>query len=172
MFKDIVTKNIAISILLASFLFAMFFLSGIGVLDFSATEILCLLLIVSGTGLVYIGLGDKVDVVVFSGTVLFLIGTLLLTNLNFEVKIESTAYIPIVLLISAVGFFMIYINSPFRKLNLLISMLLLISALTLIFTQTKFEPGGFVQAILPLLNIYWPAIVIFLLLVILLRKYK
>ncbi len=166
------TKNIAISILLASFLFAMFFLSGIGVLDFSATEILCLLLIVSGTGLVYIGLGDKVDVVVFSGTVLFLIGTLLLTNLNFEVKIESTAYIPIVLLISAVGFFMIYINSPFRKLNLLISMLLLISALTLIFTQTKFEPGGFVQAILPLLNIYWPAIVIFLLLVILLRKYK
>ena len=166
------TKNIAISILLAVFLLAMFFLSGIGVLDFSATEILCLLLIVSGTGLVYIGLGDKVDVVVFSGTVLFLIGTLLLTNLNFEVKIENTAYIPIVLLISAAGFFMIYINSPFRKLNLLISMLLLISALTLIFTQTKFEPGGFVQAILPLLNIYWPAIVIFLLLVILLRKYK
>jgi len=167
-----VTKNIAISILLAVFLLAMFFLSGIGVLDFSATEILCLLLIVSGTGLVYIGLGDKVDVVVFSGTVLFLIGTLLLTNLNFEVKIENTAYIPIVLLISAAGFFMIYINSPFRKLNLLISMLLLISALTLIFTQTKFEPGGFVQAILPLLNIYWPAIFIFLLLVILLRKYK
>jgi hypothetical protein len=165
-----VTKNIAISILLAAFLLAMFFLSGIGVLGFSTTEILSLLLIVAGIGLAYIGLGDKVDIVVFLGTVLFLVGTLVLTNLNFEVKIENTAYIPIVLLISSVGFLMIYINSTSKKFNLLISMLLLISAFTLIFTQTKFEFGGFVGAILPLLNVYWPAIVIFLLLVILLRK--
>jgi hypothetical protein len=165
-----VTKNIAISILLAAFLLAMFFLSGIGVLGFSTTEILSLLLIVAGIGLAYIGLGDKVDIVVFGGTVLFLVGTLVLTNLNFEVKIENTAYIPIVLLISSVGFLMIYINSTSKKFNLLISMLLLISAFTLIFTQTKFEFGGFVGAILPLLNVYWPAIVIFLLLVILLRK--
>jgi hypothetical protein len=167
-----VSKTITLSILLTAFLLVMFLLSGIGVLQFSAIEILCLLLIVAGIGLAYIGLGDKADVVVFLGTVLFLIGTLLLTILNFEVKIENNAYLPIVLLISAVGFLMIYINGPSRTLNVFISLLLFISASTLILIQTKFELGGFVQAILPVLSIYWPAIIIFILLVILLRKEK
>jgi hypothetical protein len=167
-----VSKTITISILIAAFLLSMLFLSGIGVLDFSAIDILCLLLIVAGIGLVYIGLGDKADVHVFLGTVLFLIGTLLLTILNFEVKIESTAYVTTILFISAAGFLMVYINGPSRKLNILISMLLFISASILILIQTKFELSGFVQAILPMLNIYWPAIIIFFLLVILLRKEK
>jgi len=167
-----VSKTITISILIIAFLLSMFLLSGIGVLDFSAIDILCLLLIVAGIGLVYIGLADKVDVFVFLGTVLFLIGTLLLTILNFEVKIEITAYVIIVLLISAAGFLMIYINGPSRKLNILISLLLFISASILILVQAKFDLSRFVQAILPMLNIYWPVIIIFFLLVILLRKEK
>ena len=150
----------------------MFILSVMGVLDFSAIDILCLLLIVAGIGFVYIGLGDKVDVIVFLGTVLFLIGTLLLTILNFEVKIENAAYVTIALLILAAGFLMIYINGPSRKLNILISLLLFISASILILVQAKFDLSRFVQAILPMLNIYWPVIIIFFLLVILLRKEK
>lgn len=165
-------KITVISILLAAFLLVALLLSGIGVLDFSATEILCLLLIIAGIALAYIGLDDKADVTVFSGTVLFLVGTFLLTTLNFEVNIESTAYLPIVLLVSAVGFLMIYINRPSKKFNIIISALFFISASVLILTRTKFKLTGFVQVILPLLSIYWPVIVIFILLVILLRKEK
>jgi hypothetical protein len=167
-----VSKTIIISILLTAFLIVMFALSGIGVINFSVNEILCLLLIVAGIGLAYIGLIDKTDIVVFLGTSLFLVGIMILTNLNFEVKIEGTAYTPIVLLISAVSFLMIYISTPSRKFYILISLLLFISASILFLIQTKFEPGRFIEAILPFLEIYWPAIIIFLLLVILLWREK
>ncbi len=166
------SKTIIISILLTALLIVMFALSGIGVLNFSVSEILCLLLIVAGIGLAYIGLSDRTDTVIFLGTSLFLVGILILTNLNFEVKIEGTAYAPIILLISAVSFLMIYISTPSRKFNILISLLLFISASILFLIQTKFEPGRFIGAILPFLEIYWPVIVIFLLLVILLWREK
>jgi hypothetical protein len=165
-----VTRALVISVLLIAFSLVAFLLSGIGILNFSSVEILCFALIIAGMGLVYIGFGDKADLFVFSGTVLFLVGIVLLIILSFEVIIENTAYVLIILLISAVGFFMIYINRPSRKINVLISLLLFISSAVLILTRTKFEPTGFVHAIIPLLNIYWPVIVIFLLLVILLKK--
>lgn len=166
------TKTKSISILLASFLIVLFLLSAIGILSLSFTGILCILLIVAGIGLAYIGIGDKSDFIVFLGTVLFLIGVLLLTKLSFNLYFENTAFISIVLLISAIGFIMIYINSPLRKIYLVITLVLLSSSVVLFVTKSKFGLSRFFEAILPLINVYWPAIIIFLLLVILLSKEK
>lgn len=164
------TKANIISILLIAFLVIIFVLSGVGVINVSFPEIIYFLLIASGIGLVYIGIENKTSVIIFSGTGLFLLGVLLLTNLNFNVKIENLDYVSIVLLIATASFLMIYIGNPIKKRNLIISLVLFISASILIVTQTTFEFKVFLQSILPLLNIYWPAIIIFLILVILLRR--
>jgi hypothetical protein len=148
----------------------MFVLSSIGVINVSFSEILYFLLITLGIGLVYIGIDGKISVIIFFGTVMFLLGVLLLTNLNFNVKIENVGYVSITLLIATAGFLMIYIGNPIKKRNLIFSFVLFTLASILIFTKTRFEFNAFLQSIIPLLNIYWPAIVIFILLVILLRK--
>jgi hypothetical protein len=147
-------------------------LSVFGIINFSIREILCLLLIVTGIGLAYIGLGDKSDAAVFLGTILFLTGILLLTNLSFNLKFEKADYISIALITTAIGFVMLYINTPVRKIYLLIFLILLISSAVLFIIKSNFGPDRFVAAILPVINVYWPAVVIFLLLVFLLRKEK
>ena len=165
-------KITSISILLASSLIILFLLSGVGLLGFSFTGILYLMLIVAGIGLVYTGILNKSDFIVFGGTILFLIGILLLTNLNLNLSLERNAYMPIVLLISSIGFVMLYINTPSRKIYLLIFLLLLVTSTILLITQSTISPDLFIESTLKVINVYWPAIVIFALLVFLLRKEK
>ncbi len=144
-------------------------LSGIGIINISFSEIVYFLLITSGIGLVYIGSENKTSIIIFSGTALFLMGVLLLTNLNFNVKIEQTDYVTIALLITATGLLMVFINNADKKVILVTSLILFATSLTLVITQTNFKLDRFLFSVKQLFNIYWPVILICILIVGLLR---
>jgi hypothetical protein len=148
----------------------MFVLSGIGIINISLSEILYFLLITSGIGLVYSGSENKNNIIIFSGTVLFLFGIFFLTKLNFNVKIEDTDYIIIALLILSAGLLIIFINNMQKKVSLVGFIVLFVLASVLIAAQTKFELERFFGSITEIVSIYWLVIIIFILIVALLKS--
>lgn len=148
----------------------IFILSLSGVIDITYHEVFYFLLIASGSALVYLGIENEIGLIIFSGTCLFLVGILLLTKLNFNAEINNNSLIPIISSISSAGMLMVYLSNPKNKYLIVISFLLFVLSVILLLTQTKFKLKGFFHSILPMLNVYWPAIIIFFALIFLLRK--
>jgi hypothetical protein len=165
-----VTKRNFLIILFAVILLTTVLLSISGIINIGFHEIFYFLLMTAGIAFVYIGIMNETGLIIFTGTGLFLIGVLLLSKLYFNVELNNILFIHLVTSVAAAGFLLVFISKPGKKYLMVISFLLFILTAISLVTFTKFELTDFFHSILPLLEVYWPALIICMVLIVLLKK--
>jgi hypothetical protein len=160
-------NNLAVIIVL--FIVISFLLSTFKVIDLTLTDILSYSLLIIGIALVY---GESIRqnrVSVFLGTIIFLLGVYFLISENFELNTRDGMSVPIILIFAGTGFLVLHISTKTKKIFLIISVILLSAGLTLLTMNSHLSLGLFFQALLPVLNFLWPAIIILILIALFLK---
>jgi hypothetical protein len=160
-------NNLAVIIVL--FIVISFLLSTFKVIDLTLTDILSYSLLIIGIALVY---GESIRqnrVSVFLGTIIFLLGVYFLISENFELNTRDGMSVPIILIFAGTGFLVLHISTKTKKIFLIISVILLSAGLTLLTMNSHLSFGLFFQALLPVLNFLWPAIIILILIALFLK---
>jgi len=160
-------NDLALTIVL--FIIITFLLSVFNILSIVFTDILAYSLLVIGVALVYTETIRQNRPSVFLGSIIFLFGVYFLITENFNLNISDAVYVPIILIFGGSGLLMLYISTSTHKIFLLISIILLTAGITLIIANSHWGLKSFFLSILPVLNTFWPVLIIFLFLIFLMR---
>ncbi|MFI5236619.1 MAG: hypothetical protein ACHQLA_01620 [Ignavibacteriales bacterium] len=156
--------------ILAGFIALSLLLSLVGIISFNFSEILSYSLIVLGIYFVYSEAGGGNIILVFVGAVTFLAGTYFRVVDYFNLKTNAGLILPIILMFSGAGLFIVYLAANVKKIFLILSILLFAMGLTLMLAQSHFKIYSFLQSVLAVLNFLWPVIIIVVLIVLLVRN--
>jgi hypothetical protein len=127
-------------------------------------------LLIIGIALVY---GESIRqnrLSVFLGAVIFLLGVYFLIAENFELTNKDGMSVPIILIFAGTGLLVLHISTRTKKIFMIISILLLSAGLTFLLMNSHSSIGLFFHSLVPVLNFFWPAIIVLAILVVLLRK--
>jgi hypothetical protein len=158
-----------LALIIVLFIIVTFLLSTFNIISVALTDILAYSLLVIGVALVYTETIRQNRPSVFLGSIIFLFGVYFLITENFNLNISKAVYVPIILIFSGSGLLMLYISTSTHKIFLLISIILLTAGITLIIANSHWGLKSFFLSILPVLNTFWPVLIIFLLLIFLMR---
>ena len=98
-----------------------------GIIDFDSREIWGYGLIFYGVSLVYISFGNNHRGRLFAGSIIFLSGLFLYIISKFDFFRISILYVPAVLLIFSISFFMLFIDNHHSRTFFLLSILFFVS---------------------------------------------
>jgi hypothetical protein len=158
-----------LALIIVLFIIITFFLSVFSIISIALTDILAYSLLVIGVALVYTETIRQNRPSVFLGSIIFLFGVYFLITENFNLNISEAFYVPIILIFGGSGLLMLYISTSTHKIFLLISIILLTAGITLIIANSHWGLKSFFLSILPVLNTFWPVLIIFLFLIFLMR---
>lgn len=158
-----------LALIIVLFIIITFFLSVFSIISIALTDILAYSLLVIGVALVYTETIRQNRPSVFLGSIIFLFGVYFLITENFNLNISDAVYVPIILIFGGSGLLMLYISTSTHKIFLLISIILLTAGITLIIANSHWGLMSFFLSILPVLNAFWPVLIIFLFLIFLMR---
>jgi hypothetical protein len=158
-----------LAIIIILFIIVSFILSLFNLISFSFTDILAYSLLVIGIALVYTETIRQHKISVFIGTVIFLCGVYFLITENFNININESFYLPIILIFGGFGFLILYLLTAVKKLFLFGSLLLIMTGTTILLLNSPLRPNTFYAALFPVLKFLWPVIVIILVLIFLMR---
>ena len=158
-----------ITYLLTFIIFAVL-LKLLGIIDFANTEILSYAFIFYGISSVYISLGKKQKLFLFSGTIVFLIGLLLFIINNFTIFSPITLILPASLLMLGIAFLMLFIDEQNKVIYLLISIIFLLFGLVAVVKRSSFKIITFLESIWHVTKIYWPIIIVVALILLVIRR--
>ena len=158
-----------LALIIVLFIIITFFLSVFSIISIALTDILAYSLLVIGVALVYTETIRQNRPSVFLGSIIFLFGVYFLITENFNLNISNAVYVPIILIFGGSGLLMLYISTSTHKIFLLISIILLTAGITLIIANSHWGLKSFFLSILPVLNTFWPVLIIFLFLIFLMR---
>jgi hypothetical protein len=158
-----------LALIIVLFIIVTFLLSTFNIISVALTDILAYSLLVIGVALVYTETIRQNRPSVFLGSIIFLFGVYFLITENFNLNISKAVYVPIILIFGGSGLLMLYISTSTHKIFLLISIILLTAGITLIIANSHWGLKSFFLSILPVLNTFWPVLIIFLLLIFLMR---
>jgi len=163
-------KANAITVLIVSFAIISLLLSWTGILNIPVSDIISYTLLITGFGLVYPGIMHESKVLVFTGTVFFLIGVLFLITDHFNITIDEYIISPVILLSAGSGMLMVYVTIKSRRMHLYLSLILLTAGVTVVVSENHFEAGRLIKSIPHFLNYYWPVVIILVLIIVLIKK--
>lgn len=158
-----------LAIIIVVFIILSFLLSLFNIISITLADILSYSLLIIGVALVY---GESIRrnrLLVFLGSVIFLLGVYFLVSENFDLNISEVVSIPIILIFAGSGMLILHISTSTKTLFLIISVLLLSAGMTLFITQSRWNISSFFQSLLPVLNFLWPIIIIVILIALLLK---
>lgn len=158
-----------LALIIVLFIIITFFLSVFSIISIALTDILAYSLLVIGVALVYTETIRQNRPSVFLGSIIFLFGVYFLITENFNLNISEAFYVPIILIFGGSGLLMLYISTSTHKIFLFISIILLTAGITLIIANSHWGLKSFFLSILPVLNTFWPVLIIFLFLIFLMR---
>lgn len=158
-----------LAIIIVVFIVVSFLLSLFNIISITLSDILSYSLLIIGVALVY---GESIRrnrLLVFLGSVIFLLGVYFLVSENFNLNISEVVSIPIILIFAGSGLLILHISTSTKTLFLIISVLLLSAGMTLFIIQSRWNIISFFQSFLPVLNFLWPVVIIIILIALLLK---
>jgi hypothetical protein len=143
-----------------------------GFFNIHNVELLGYVFITFGLSYVFNSFGNKRKGVLFSSTVIFLIGLVLFIISNFEIQHLSKLIIPSILMIIGIGLLMTYIDGDQITNILLISLLFIASGIIITITHGEMTFHSFFSSFIGVTEKYWSIILIFAGVFLLFRKGK
>ncbi len=149
-----------IIIYLLTFLAISIIFKIFGIINAGTAEIFGYACIFYGTSVVYTSFGKKQKKILFIGSSVFLIGIILFLLSNFEFANPSRLVFPVIILISAISAFMLFLEDREDRYALFSSITLLAAGiiLTLITGAPNFP--AFINALANILLKYWVVLLI------------
>ena len=158
-----------ISIIVIVFIIISFIISILDLAPVSFIDTLSYALITIGMSLVYSESISKNSVLVFFGSIIFLVGIYFLITENFNLQLNSGIVVPFILIFTGVGLLTSHISIPTKTIFLWASIILLSVGLTLFIINSHFSIKSFSQSMLPVIVFLWPVAIILIVLVLLIK---
>lgn len=158
-----------LSLVIIIFAFLLILLSFLNILSTSFSDILSYLMIAVGLILVYSEIIRQNRVLIFLGSIIFLVGIFFLITDNFYVELNSNMSVPIILIFAGSGLLLVYITTSTKNIFFLASVILLSVGLTLLLVSSHWKIGLFINSILPVINYIWPVVLVVIIIILLLR---
>jgi hypothetical protein len=165
-------KHQSIITYLLSLLLILILLKIIGIIKIHNLELLSYVLIFAGLSYVFRSFGNRRQVVLFTSTIVFLIGVGLFIFSNFEIIPVSSLIAPSSLLIIGVALLMTYFGGASKSFILILSLILIASGIIITITRSHITIISFLSSLFVITINYWPVIIIFAGVLIFFRKVK
>jgi len=165
-----VNNNKPILIYLLTFLVLSIILRLFGIINIESTELVGYALIFYGISLVYTSFGQNRAGVLFTGSLLFLVGFLLYLLNNFNFASKKDIIFPSVLFILGINFLMLFFDDPAKKNFLAISAALVLSAIIVTIVLGSITFQSFLSTISDIAVKYWPVLLVSVLLLIIIHR--
>ncbi len=158
-----------LALLIVLFIVISFLLSFFGIISLTLMDTLSYSMLIVGISLVYGETIRQNRILVFLGSVIFLLGVYFLVSGNFNLTLGEGMSLPIILIFAGSGLLVLHISTSTKMIFLLLSVLFLSAGLTLFIVNSHLKVGSFFQSLTLVFNILWPVVIIIAVLVFLLR---
>ena len=159
-----------LAVIIISFIIISLLLSILKIFSITLLEILSYSLITIGISIVYGEVIKQNKILIFLGSILFLLGIFFLITENFNVQTNEGMITPVILISTGAGLLIVYIITSVKNILLILSAVLLSAGLTFLLLKSHWSVDSFIQSILPVLNFLWPVFIILIVLILLLRN--
>ncbi len=166
-----ITQNLqTIVIYLLTFVALSVVLRLVGIIDFSFLEISGYALIFYGVGAVYVSIGKSRKGILFTGTIVFLLGVVLFLLGKFDFQDPTQLVSPVFFFILGISFFMLYVDDTSGKIFIPVTIVFLLVGF--LFTVTLGTPtySSFMHSLVTLGKNYWPVLIILIGILFLVRR--
>jgi len=160
-------NDISLVILIVALLLIV--LSFLNILSTSFSDILSYLMIAVGLILVYSEIIRQNRVLIFLGSIIFMVGIFSLITENFYVELNPSMSIPIIIIFAGSGLLLVHITTSTKNIFFIASVVLLSVGLTLLLTSSHWKVGLFISSVLPVINYIWPVVLVVIIIILLLR---
>ena len=158
-----------ISIIVIVFIIISFIISILDLAPVSFIDTFSYALVTIGMSLVYSESISKNSILVFLGSIIFLVGIYFLITENFNLNINEGIVVPIILIFTGVGLLTSHISISTKTIFLWASIILLSVGLTLFIINSHFSIKSFSQSMLPVIGFLWPVAIILIVLVLIIK---
>ncbi len=166
------SKSHLISFLLLGFIIICFFLYWFGIVTVDSEELIGYAFIIIGLALFYSGFQDTKGIQTFFGSTFFLAGLFLIIVSTFPITQMDNILMPTVSFITGFSFLMVFIQFPKKILLLIISVFCLAIGIFSLVFASSISLVRFFSSIQEVGLSYWPILIIFILVTLLLSRDK
>ncbi len=163
-------RNNLILIYLLVFVAILIFLRALGVIYISNDELLGYVLIIYGLSLFYSSFISGRKIFLFIGSTTFLIGIIFFLLSNFQFQNTHDFILPAVIFILSISSFMVYLSDTTQKISVYIAIILSAIGIGAMVLISKNGIAGYFANIVFITEIYWPMLIILIVVVILVNK--
>lgn len=155
-------KQFQITILTFILLFfiAAILLRLVNIIALSTAELYGYSLILYGIATVYTTFGERNKILLFLGSVLFLVGIAISLPAHFDIIQLSKLYMPSAILIAGIGLLIVYLDDTAYKPILIASLILLSAGVVLIFISQTIYFSVFLRSVIDFVAVYWLVLLI------------
>lgn len=132
-----------------------------GIISIQSIELLGYILIFFGLNYAYDSFGKNRQGVLFTATIIFLIGLILFIISKFEILQPSHLILPSVLLIIGVGLLMVWIDGQMKNQVIILSVIFLLFGIILTILKGSITFRSFLVSLVDMSAKYWPVLLIF-----------
>ncbi len=163
-------RNNLILIYLLVFVAILIFLRALGVIHISNEELLGYVLIIYGLSLFYSSFISGRKIFLFVGSTTFLIGIIFFLLSNFQFQNTHDFILPAVIFILSISSFMVYLSDTTQKISVYIAIILCALGVGEMVLISKNEITGYFVNIVFITEIYWPMLIILIVVVMLVNR--
>ena len=163
-------KHQSIISYLLTLLLLLILLKIIGIIHIHNLELLGYVFIFFGLSYVFNSFGNSRKGVLFTSTVIFLVGLVLFIISNFEIQQLSKLIIPSSLMIIGIGLLMTYIDGDQLTFVFILSLLFIATGIIMTITHGEITFRSFISSFIGITAKYWPILLIFAGVFLLFRK--
>jgi hypothetical protein len=163
-------KHQSIISYLLIFLVFLIVLKIANIINIHNVELLGYVFIFLGLSYVFNSFGNRRKWILFTSTVIFLVGLVLFTISNFEIQHISKLIIPSSLMIIGIGLLMTYINGDQVSYVFVLSLLFIAAGIIIIIMYGGITFRSFISSFIEVTEKYWPVLLVFAGVFLLFRK--
>ncbi|MCZ6701862.1 MAG: hypothetical protein O6940_02345 [Ignavibacteria bacterium] len=163
-------RNNLILIYLLVFVAILIFLRALGVIHISNDELLGYVLIIYGLSLFYSSFISGRKIFLFVGSTTFLIGIIFFLFSNFQFQNTHDFILPAIIFILSISSFMVYLSDTTQKISVYIAIILCVLGVGAMALISKNGITGYFINIVFISEIYWPMLIILIVVVMLVNK--
>lgn len=163
-------KNKYILILLLLFIVLSVALKIAGIIDFEIAELIAYVFLFTGISITYSSFLNKRPGLIFAGSFIFLIGTVIYISTHFFIWNPSRIFFPSLLIITGVSMLLVFYYDTKKKFLLIISLLIILAGVLYLIEYGKPGLDDFIYGIVEIIKDYWAIVIVSLLIIFLLNK--
>ncbi len=163
-------RNNLILIYLLVFVVILILLRTFGVIHISNDELLGYVLIIYGLSLFYSSFVSGRKIILFVGSTIFLIGIIFFLLSNFQFQNTHNFILPAIIFILSISSFMVYLSDTTQKISVYIATILCALGVGAMALIIKNGITGYFVNIVFITEIYWPMLIILIVVVMLVNK--